>query len=100
MGNRKRGQLSNKSQGISLRVIIIAALALIVLVVLIAIFSGKIQLFGQDYDKSTSDAKSKVCWSQPGHCGDDVGDCTSGEYISDVGKWLDCGSDQGCCRTS
>ena len=89
-----------RAQGISLTTIIIAAIALIVLIVLIAIFSGKIQLFGKDYDASTSEAKSKICWSQPGHCGKDRGDCASDEYISEVGKWIDCGSDEGCCKKS
>lgn len=39
--------ISKKGQGMSLNVIIIAALALIVLVVLIAIFTGRISLFNR-----------------------------------------------------
>ena len=97
MKNRK---LQNKSQGLSLTTIIIAAIALLVLIVLVAIFSGKIQLFGRDYDKSTSDAKSNICWSHPGHCVSSEPECSSGEYLSEVGKWVDCGADQGCCRST
>lgn len=44
--------LSKKGQGLSLNVIIIAALALIVLVVLVAIFTGQIGGFRTGVDKS------------------------------------------------
>ncbi len=44
--------LSRKGQGLSLNVIIIAALALIVLVVLVAIFTGQIGGFKTGVDKS------------------------------------------------
>ena len=50
-----------KAQGISLNVIIIAAIALIVLVILVVIFSGRMNIFG----KSISS-----CSSQGGVCND------------------------------
>ena len=40
-------KLFKKGQGISLNVIIIAAIALIVLVVLVMIFTGRMKLFGE-----------------------------------------------------
>ena len=39
--------MSKKAQGISINTIIIAAIALVVLVVLVAIFTGRLGLFGQ-----------------------------------------------------
>ena len=44
---------SKKGQGISINVIIVAAVALIVLVVLIAVFTGRIGIFGKELDKQT-----------------------------------------------
>lgn len=41
---------NKKAQGLSLNVIIIAALALIVLVVLVFIFSGRLKIFGQSVE--------------------------------------------------
>jgi len=90
----------SKAQGISITTIIIAAVALLVLIVLIAVFSGKMQLWGRDYDTSTTEARNKICWSQPGHCVSSAAECATGEYLSEVGKWLDCGTDQGCCKSS
>ncbi|MBR9699304.1 hypothetical protein GOV09_02520 [Candidatus Woesearchaeota archaeon] len=43
---------SRKAQGISINVIIVAAIALIVLVVLIAVFTGRISLFGLGIDEA------------------------------------------------
>lgn len=47
-----------KAQGMSINTIIIAAVALIVLVVLIAVFSGRMSLFGQDLTKAQQE---KLC---------------------------------------
>ncbi len=41
-----------KAQGISINTIIIAAIALIVLVILIAIFTGRMGIFGQGLDNA------------------------------------------------
>ena len=50
-----------KAQGLSLTTIIVAAIAIIVLVVLIAIFTGKINIFGDEYSDTTEEATSDVC---------------------------------------
>ena len=39
--------MNKKAQGISMNVIIIAAIAIIVLVIMVVIFSGRMQLFGK-----------------------------------------------------
>ncbi len=44
--------IHKKAQGISINTVIIAAIALIVLVVLIAVFTGRIGLFGQGLDNA------------------------------------------------
>ena len=44
-----------KGQGISINVIIVAAIALIVLVVLVAIFTGRIAIFGQKVAETGKD---------------------------------------------
>lgn len=51
-------KINKKAQGLSLNVIIIAALALIVLVVLVAIFTGQIGGFGKGTQNITGDAQS------------------------------------------
>lgn len=45
---------NKKSQGLPLNVIIIAAICLIVMVVMIAIFTGKISIWGSDMQKCES----------------------------------------------
>lgn len=45
---------SKKGQGMSLNVIIVAALALIVLVVLIVVFTGRVQIFKEGVSKEGS----------------------------------------------
>lgn len=52
---------SKKAQDLSLTTIIVAAVALIVLVVLIAIFSGKIRIFSSGVDDETNSYTSKQC---------------------------------------
>ena len=48
-----------RAQGLSMTTIIIAMLAFIVLIVLIAIFTGKIKNFGSDIDESVDSFKGK-----------------------------------------
>ena len=50
--------MKTKAQGISVNTIIIAAIALIVLVVLIAIFTGRMGIWGQGLDETQ---KGKKC---------------------------------------
>ena len=61
-------KMKRKSQGLSLTTLIIAAIALLVLIVLIAIFSGNIRNWGSDY---------KACNSRGGKC--ESRDCIEGE---------------------
>jgi len=87
--------MSKKSQGLSLNTIIIAAICLVVLIVLIAIFSGRINIFGKTYTESQQLAKSQVCWSQGGYCENFINDCREG--IERPGRHVDCGENQKCC---
>ncbi|MFO7677087.1 MAG: hypothetical protein R6V50_01710 [Thermoplasmatota archaeon] len=81
---------SKKGQGLSLNVVVIAALALIVLVVLTAIFAGKIRESSQSGEKSTQEFLGKVCEQDGGRCVDNY---QSGQ---DEGEFIDCGEDQYC----
>ena len=84
-----------KAQGISLRVIIVAAIALIVLIVLVAIFTGKIGSFSDTYSNTTSGVAAKVCGSQ-GYCLEGTGTCRAGYTTEIRDDWLDCGGTI-CC---
>ena len=69
--------MKRKAQGLSLNVVIIAAIALIVLVVLVAIFTGRLGIFGQkvadvgkictDYTETKGTEEYKAEW-QPSAC--------------------------------
>ena len=85
-----------RAQGLSLSTIVIAAIALIVLIVLIAIFTGRLSLFGKNYDQTAETTANKVCNS--------VGTCQkvcpqgSTQVSPPQGtEWIDCGSNQVCC---
>ena len=41
--------------------IIVAAIALLVLIVLIAIFAGRINIFSSGYDSTSEETKNRVC---------------------------------------
>ena len=75
---------SNKAQGMSVNVIIIAALALIVFVVLAVLFTGKTKNFSQTIESCSS--KGGQCLSKE-QCGDQP-------KISNV---KDCTTNQVCC---
>ena len=77
-----------KAQGISINVIIIAAIALLVLVVLSVLFVGRIGIFG---------AKSISCSDQGGSC--QVDQCPTGmkEYTAWTCPKTAEGADQKCC---
>lgn len=91
--------MKKKAQGLSMNVIIIAALALIVLIVLVVIFTGRAKIFS----KTTSDQTSKFtgnnceipgtnneCFSNADTCSERGGAYTEKDYA-------DCVSDSGCC---
>lgn len=56
-----------KAQGISMNVIIVAAIALLVLVVLIAIFSGRMGIFGKGLNEQDTKI-GESCIAQGGIC--------------------------------
>ena len=55
---------NNKSQGLSINTIIVAAIALVVLVVMVAIFTGKIGNVNKNIDSCT--AKNGICAGKDG----------------------------------
>jgi uncharacterized membrane protein len=85
--------MKRKAQGLSLNTIIIAAIVLIVLIVLIAVFTGKINIFGDSYADADDKAKQKVCLTQGGRCG------TEETCNSEIKKddFVDCAEGQICC---
>ena len=50
-----------KAQGISLNVIIVAAIGLVVLVLLVAIFTGRINIFGKGVSEAETVGTQNVC---------------------------------------
>ncbi|MEK6823144.1 MAG: hypothetical protein AABY13_04910 [Nanoarchaeota archaeon] len=80
--------MSSKGQGISINVIVVAAIALLVLVVLSIIFIGRLGIFSQ---------KSADCEGNGGTCV--VGACPGG--LSEYNVWVcpktSAGASQTCC---
>ncbi|MBN1157563.1 hypothetical protein JXA85_08140 [Candidatus Woesearchaeota archaeon] len=83
-----------KGQGMPVNVIIIAAIALIILIVLVAIFSGKINIFSRGYSSTSENEQSKVCTARGGYCGN----CGSDAFTPPPGNWIDCSPTQNCCK--
>ncbi len=82
---------------ISITTIVMAAIALIVLVVIIAIFTGKTKIFSNNYDTASHSAISQVC-SQKGYCVNDGNACATGS-LEDGSKYIDCPDLGFCCVT-
>jgi uncharacterized membrane protein YqiK len=80
-----------KGQGLSMNVIIIAAIALLVLVVLVAIFSGRMGLFNQDLNDQTENA----CSARGGECKEA---CEANEV--QIFGVSDCETPNKCCAAS
>jgi hypothetical protein len=80
--------MDKRGQGISINVVIVAAVALLVLVVLSVIFLGRFQIFG---------AKSVDCVQQGGQCFS--GGCPAGQGLRAYTSWVCSGTDAGktCC---
>lgn len=77
---------NKKSQGMPINVIIIAALALVVLVVLLAIFTGRIKIFSENLQS---------CAAKQGEC--ELGSkCPSNKALITN---TDCPKDKVCCVT-
>tara|TARA_Y100000034_G_C6714605_1_gene315814 strand:+ start:296 stop:574 length:279 start_codon:yes stop_codon:yes gene_type:complete len=84
-----------KAQGISLNVIIIAAIGLVVLVLLVAIFTGRINVFGTGVEKTTEAGIRNVCLSENKVCTDEQPDGYV-ETSVPAGGWVDCKSPKVC----
>ena len=78
-----------KSQGMPVNVIIIAVIALIVLFVLVALFTGKIRGLSQDLES---------CTTKQGRC-DDKKECAANEATISAKCDKKDGKDQICCIT-
>lgn len=86
-----------KKGDISLTTIIVAAIGLIVLIVLIAIFTGRINIFGKEYNSNVESAQKRVCNTQQGYCAVACG--TAGNVLpATAGIWTDCGAQEFCCK--
>ncbi|MBI3027313.1 hypothetical protein HYY70_04305 [Candidatus Woesearchaeota archaeon] len=87
--------MSNKGQSISINTIIIAAIALAVLVVLFAIFTGRLGSFTKGVQETDTCAqKCSSLNSNPGsHPTSDTKSCAEGQYIA--GAYKD--GQYGCC---
>jgi len=87
--------MSKKAQGISINTIIIAALGLAVLVVLFAIFTGRLGIFSKTVQET--DTCTQKCTSLNMNTGSnptsDIKSCIEGEYIA--GSYKD--GQYGCC---
>ena len=83
--------MRKKSQGLSINVIIIVAIGLIIMVVLIAIFTGRLGIFSKGLDTAGGSACDNVCSALGRSVGGDVvipgaldkeGDqCTCGDFV-------------------
>ena len=93
---------SKKSQGISIHVLIVAALALVVLIVLIAIFTGRLNLFSKSYGATTERAQEDVCTARGCICYSTVGGVacpsTAPDELTPATQWIDCSANQRCCK--
>ena len=86
--------MRKKAQGISMNVIIIAAIALIVMIVLIAIFTGRITVFQEKAKTGQEQAEASICAEQGGSCSEE---CPEGftELTPPGVAWTDCPTK--CC---
>ena len=86
--------MKKKGQGLSLNTIIIAAIVLIVLVVLWAVFTGRMGVFSKGLTETT---REKTC-AEAGGVGKTGDDC--GDDIPLFGKYSDIGAGEICCKIS
>lgn len=96
--------MTKKGQGISINTIIIAAIALAVLVVLFAIFTGRLGIFTKGV-QGTAPTCDKACilagytgGAKYSGSGAVVNDCENGKFKI-AGEFQDVGKDQLCCCT-
>ena len=84
--------MKKKAQGISLNVIIIAAIGLVVLVLLVAITTGRMTIFGKSVGQTTDVAKINICKKSSDYiCASDTANLGIIELQSPPqGGWSDC----------
>ena len=90
--------VSNKrAQGLSLNIIVVAAIVLVVLIVLVIIFGSKMNLFGNKYDSSKNTVEKKLCAVDGGVCvSKDAYNCN--DIRGGSVDWIDCSNSQKCCK--
>ncbi len=103
----RRGEIMEKKGAeIAISTIIIAGIALLVLIIIIVIFSGKINIFGKGYSQTQIEATQKVCATYKQFDTDttskscrSMADCTSvgGSPVGTNIDFIDCGKDEICC---
>lgn len=85
---------NKKGAEITLNTIIIAAIAVIVLIVLVGIFTGKIRFFGEGVNTVEQEAAKKMCTSQGGYCASECPKVNGAEgpvkTPAPAGGWTDC----------
>jgi len=80
-----------KAQGISLNVVVIAALALLVLVILSVVFIGRMGFWGDDVND---------CINKGGVCAPECGTGDAANYPTEYGVWrcdAESGTAKKCC---
>ena len=91
--------MNKKAQGISLNVIIVAAIGLVVLVLLVAIFTGRINIFGKGVSEVETAGTSNVCLGLDKVCTDVEPEGYS-PLATPAGGWLDCSGTSKCYQKS
>lgn len=100
--------MSNIKGELSISVMIMAIVGLIVLVILIAIFTGKFSIFGKETTDQSENAKRAVCTTRGGTCvsgsncgssGTKIEVCSSGDTNcnNQNSYFIDCGQGNSCC---
>ncbi|MBI2564568.1 hypothetical protein HYV79_01080 [Candidatus Woesearchaeota archaeon] len=92
----KKGQLT-------VNTIIVAALAVTVLIVLFAIFTGRIRVLPEETAKTEAKVRAATCSAQNGYCVSSEEECPEEGYerkSAPLQGWLDCPNAKTdlCCR--
>ena len=96
---------SRKAQGLSINTIIIAALGLAVLVILFAVFTGRIGIFGKNIDATQQQLTTcaQQCQVSGYNGGTPKGECASSNEIRIYGQFSEdsfkSNPDMKCCCT-
>ncbi len=88
MNIRKRGQ------GLTMTTIVIAAIAVIVFIVLVAVFGGRLGLFQWRVRQAENETQQATCGI--GNCVPSADQCPSDTTPDETGNYIDC--DMVCCK--